>query len=234
MFTPLDTLEGFRLGFYFAAICRAVKVKSVRGAGGYGFDLSQSEIDFQDDYGMLTARMSVEVFRRSVEDSIQRQWTLGIDDPDDLEEYRGWLLVIGVWFLADQFPYVAFLGFLGNDPAIRRYSALAYINSVRKMRASDFDSRFSSFYEPPLTNVMRMRDYVYYKEDFWPDTLFRIFIESKMRCLSFSEALRFKVSPNDYREFCVKMRKLFAMRNDLETLYFTDNPERDFPRVFAD
>jgi hypothetical protein len=232
MFTPLDTLEGFRLGFYFATICKATKVKSVRGAGGYGFDLSQSEIDFEDEYGALRARMSVEVFRRSVEDNIQRQWTLGIGDLRDLEGYRGWLLVIAVWFFADTLPYVAFLGFLGNDPAIRRYSTLAYANSVRKMRASDFSSRFGSFQELPLTNMMHIDDCVYYKEDVWPDNLFKVLIESKMKNLSFSEALRFKIRLSEYQEFCVKMRRLFEMRNDLETLYFSENPEEDFARIF--
>jgi hypothetical protein len=232
MFTPLDTLEGFRLGFYFATVCKVSKVRSVRSAGGYGFDLSQSEIDFEDDYGKLTARMSVEAFRRSVEDNIQRQWTLGIDDPSDLEKYRGWLLVVAAWFLADKLPYVAFLGFLGDDPAIRRYSALAYVNSVRKMRASDFKSQFSSSQELPLANVMRIGDYVYYKEDFWPDTLFKVLIESKMKDLSFSEALRLRIRLDEYHEFCVNMRRLFGMRNDLETLYFSESPEEDFKRIF--
>jgi len=233
MFTPLDTLEGFRLGFYFATVCKAVRVKSVRGAGGYGFDLNQVEIDFQDSYGALTARMSVENFRRSVEDDVQHQWILGIEDPSDLETYKGWLLVIAVWFFADTLPYVAFLGFLGNDPAIQRYSALAYVNSVRKMKESDFNSRFGSLQEVSLANIIRIADYVYYKEDAWPDTLFRILIESRMRNLSFSEALRFKIPLEEYQEFCVKVGRLFEMRNDIETLYFSESPEDDFARIFA-
>lgn len=232
MFTPLDTLEGFRLGFYFAMVCRPLKVSSVRGAGGYGYDLSQAEVSFEDEYGTLDAKMSVEVFRRSVEDPLQKAYTAGLSDLLDLEGYKGWMLVVAVWFFADALPYVAFAGFLGNDPAIRRYSALAYINSVRKIEASEYRSRFASL-QPPLANVVGIGEHFYYKEDGWPDKLFKILIETNMKNLRFSETLRLGISLKEYQEFCVKMRGLFNMRADLEALYFSPNPEDDFSKFFA-
>jgi hypothetical protein len=164
MFTPLETAEGLRLGFYFALICKVRRVSSVPGASGFGFDLSLSNLILEDEYGTLAAMMSFDAFRRSVEDPIQREYTSELKDPRDLERYSGLVLVVGAWFFNDQHPYVAFLGFLGNDPALNRYSILAYLNSVRKMERSEFETRIGS-QDLCLQNLVEVNGEIYYKED---------------------------------------------------------------------
>ena len=232
MFTPLETAEGLRLAFYFATICRAAKVKSVPSASGFGFDLSQSDIVFEDNYGTLNARMSLEVFKRSVEDPIQIQYTGGLKDPYDLEGYKGWILAVAAWFFADEQPHIAFLGFLGSDPAVHRYSALAYVNSLRKMKASDFKAKFGSP-DPPLPNLVDIGEYVYYKEDHWPTDLFKRTVKAGFKNISFSESLRLGVSLSQYQEFCYKLRRFLEMRKDLKRLYSSQDPEEEFSKFYV-
>jgi hypothetical protein len=234
MFTPIQTVEGLRLGFYFATVCRVIEVNSVRAESGFGFDLSQSDVVFADEFGKITVRLSYEVFMRSIQDPIQLQYASDIKDPRNLVDYKGWLLIVAVWFFRGEEPYVAFIGFLGNDPKLRRYSTLAYANSIRKLRRSELGDKLGHP-DPPLANLLEIGNDVYYREDAWRTDFSSIALQTKFRNLSFSEGLRYGLTYAafaEYQNFCLGLRKFFSMRPDLEALYQADDPVSTFKELF--
>jgi hypothetical protein len=227
-FTPLETIEGLRLGFYFGVVCKIHKVESVLSPSGFGFMLGQSKLTLSDPTGSMQCYLSTDIFRESIIEAQKQESIFEIKDPFHLNKYPGLVLLMGVWFLGDSMPYVAFIFFLGNNPDLSKLHLVSYMNTRLKMRYDPVVKEWSEkLHGAPLNSIsglVRDGEWLYYIKENWPVELFIESARQDFNVLSFSETLKLKIDRSEYKKWLNKHQTFFRANPNMLRLYTSRDP----------
>jgi hypothetical protein len=227
-FTPFFTEEGLRLGFFFALICRATSVDCIPSTTGFGVTPDQVALTLSDYSGCLKARLNTEIFRESLNNPKQRTDTK-LKDPMDLNDFKGSILIVGVWMLGRDYPEIAFLGLLGDDFEPATWEALSYMNSHRKLSLGYIQGILDeNQVDKACRNtgcVIKTKDWVYYKEESWPTEIFLAMEENGFPYeLSLPDALKHNASHWTWKVWSKQIRRFFRINPHLLELYRSKVP----------
>ena len=227
-FTPFFTGEGLRLGFFFALICRATSVDSIRSATGFGVTPDQVALTLSDYSGCLKARLNTEVFRESLNNPKQRT-DVKLKDPMDLSDFKGSILIVGVWMLGRDYPEIAFLGLLEDDFEPAAWEALSYMNSHRKLSLGHLQGILDENHVDNACRntgcIIKTDEWVYYKEESWPIEIFLAMEENGFPYeLSLPDALKHGASHWAWKVWSKQIRRFFHINPHLLELYRSKVP----------
>jgi len=234
-FTPLSTLEGLRLGFFFALMCRVTSVEFIRSPTGFGVTLGQSGLTLSDSTGALKARLNTDVFNESVANPmVGNKATL--KDPKDLLGVDGNVFVVGVWFLGRSYPEIAHLSLPKDSFTLDTWGVLSFMNSHRKAKISQVSQLFGieSVNEASKKTrcIQTSGDWLYYKNESWPKEIFLAIEKNGFSWnLAFSDALEFGADYADFRVWSKQILPFFRMNPHLLDLYRSKTPIISFEKT---
>ena len=234
-FTPFFTTEGLRLGFFFASICRITSGEWIRSPTGFGVTPEQVGLTLCDYSGCLKARMNTEIFRESMDNPMQRS-DIKLKDPMDLCNFNGSILIVGVWILGRGYPEIAFFDLLGDGFEPATWEVLSYMNSHRKLSHGQIqgvldESSIDSACKE--TNcVLKTKEWVYYKEEFWPTEIFLAMEANGFPYeLELPDALEFGASHWMWKFWSNRILRFFRINPHLLELYRSKAPLDTFEQM---
>lgn len=234
-FTPFFTEEGLRLGFFFALACRAASAELVRSPTGFGMTPDQITLTLVDSKGCLKARMNTEIFRESMENPKQRA-DVKLKDPMDICNFKGNVLIVGVWMLGRDYPEIAFVGLLEDDFERATWEVLSFMNSHRKL-STNYISRIldenhvdKACKETGCT--LKTAGWLYYKEEAWPLEIFLAMDENEFPYeLTLPDALKTGASHWMWKVWSSRILRFFRVNPHLLELYRSEAPLDTFKKM---
>jgi len=235
-FTPIGTLEGLRLGFYFGTVCKVTDVSLVKSPTGFGWNYAQNDVTAEDQSGPFQFRLNTEVFRQSLELSELAGSRPDLRDALELGSFPGSIFVLACWFMGDDVPQATSVSFLKDDSASKAYSTLAYMNSRRRVSRE----HFTQLVEPlgGLTRELSSAtfesgEWVYYLEDEWSANTLLCGVANQMRPLSFSETLRLHIDRREYLHWLQETQLLFGLNPQLLSFYTSIDADKTFDAMYS-
>jgi len=234
-FTPFFTAEGLRLGFFFALTCRATSVNWIRSTTGFGVTPDQVALTLSDHSGCLKARMNTEIFRESMDNPKQRT-DVKLKDPMDMNNFKGNILIVGVWMLGRGYPEIAFLGLLGDGFEPATWEALSYMNSHRKLSLGQTQGILDESHVDSACKetgcVLKTKEWVYYKEESWPTEIFLAMEENGFPYeLTLPDALKRGASHWAWKVWSKQILRFFRINPHLLGLYRSKAPLDMFKKM---
>jgi hypothetical protein len=234
-FTPFETLDGLRLGFFFALVCKVTDTNWVSSPDGRGSTLDHVWLTLTDKTGDIDVRISTEVFTESLESPLQPR-KINIVDPLDLATINEEVFVIGAWILGKQFPEIVFLSLIDNEIDAQAWQITSFLNSHRKAPKKYIVNKFGkNLFEDTLSKtncVFSTNDWSYYKEHAWPESIFSAMVQNGFNYrLGFSEALKYGASYIDYKVWSENFARFFAVNPNIIELYRSKEPLELFEKI---
>jgi len=126
-FTPINTREGLKLGFFFQCVVKPVNIEFLES--DYGFYGDEYKLCFKDFTGNIVLECNTNLFNKIMSDTlIPNDWKK-IDTIDDLMEKKDYnFLIIGCHFFCHDIPYLFYILPLGKDLECETYPYLGYLN----------------------------------------------------------------------------------------------------------
>lgn len=234
-FTPVVTVRGLQLGFYFASLCKIREVGAIPSATGFGTDLGKTQVTLFDGSGDLKANLSTPIFIETMGLSCNQPSTQVIKDPLDLPKYTGWVLILSVWLFGQETPYIAAMQFLGDNVDTRTLLLEASMNTIRKARLASPASQVGT----PGTATDNLPKHVvindgwgYFVQSGWHPAVFLAMVKNGFIRLGMRDALKTGVTLADRRE-CERSFRLFTSINPwVLELYQSEDPKGTLQRIF--
>lgn len=216
-FTPLNTENGLRLGFFFTLEADVKEVVAVPSAGGVGYDLSQTELTLDDGTGVFKLRLNTHVFLACKE---SQSVPASAKDPMSLKGSS--VVVIGVRFLGSPSAYCTYVGV--EDRLDGGIPVLGYLNSVKKARVAAPDGISVSM--PDF--AVELGGWTYYKEPTWPGGAFKLMAIKGFANITLRDILQQGLDVRSTREWTARIRDYLAVNDHTREQYLSENPEGDF------
>jgi len=234
-FTPISTIEGLRLGFFFTLMCRVTSVELIRSSTGFGVTLGQSSLTLSDSTGTLRARMNTEIFLESMANPMTTE-RYELKNPEDMLNIGGKFFVVGVWLLGRNYPEIAFLGLPKDESALSTWGVWAFMNSHRKAQLTQVSRLFNN---ESINNacrrsacILRSGAWLYYKEELWPEEIFLAFEKNGFPwALAFTEAMRFGANYAAFSEGKKQILQFLRLNPHILNLYRSKRPLATFEEM---
>nr|WP_276977564.1 hypothetical protein [Ferrimicrobium acidiphilum] len=215
-YTPINTENGLRLGFFFTLEGLVTEAAAPRSSGGIGYDLGQTQLVLDDGTGKTTVRINNHVF---VDAKVSGWIPESLLDPVGLKGRAA--VVVGVRFLGAQLSYCTYVAV--RESVDEGAPALGYMNSVKKA------SKASTLLLPQRPNFLAITDeWVYYKEPSWPPEVFKLMVSKRFGEVRLGDILSAGLEAGWTRGWVSSIREYLETNDDTATLYLSDNPLQDF------
>lgn len=227
-FTPVETLRGLQLGFYFMVICKIKKVEAVRTIDNFGSTLRMTKLTLSDGQVEFQAELNTQIFLENISLPFNKIVEKSILDPLQLSEYSGWTAILCVWLLGNEIPSVAAIQFLGERGDVNELLFKAFLKTRRKI-ALETDIKQWKNIEKDLTfpsrNTVVDKKWVYYKENDWNAQVFLAAICNQFKNLPFNHIIKTNVSYADCRKWEHFFQSLIRVNPEILKLYLSENPQ---------
>lgn len=227
-FTPVETLRGLQLGFYFMVICKVTAIHAARAAGGFGANLGMTRLTLSDGQGEFQADLNTQIFLENMSLPFNKEVGDGIRDPLKLAEYPGWILVLCAWLFGHDTPSVAAIQFLGDRADAIELLFQAFVRTRRKVALEpdimDWKRKVGKDLTSDSRNVVVYGKWVYYKENDWADPVFVAAIRNQFKILPFSDIVKTGASYSDCRNWEQSFHSYVRVNPEILNLYLAENP----------
>lgn len=227
-FTPVETLRGLQLGFYFMVICKVTAVHAARAAGGFGATLGMTRLTLSDGQGEFQADLNTQIFLENMSLPFNKEVGDGIRDPLKLAEYPGLTLVLCAWLFGHDTPSVAAIQFLGDRADATELLFQAFMKTRRKVALepdiTDWKRKVGK--DPTLDsrNVVVYGKWVYYKRNDWPAPVFIAALRNQFKALPFSDIVKTGASYADCRNWEQSFHSFVRVNPEILNLYLSEDP----------
>lgn len=235
IFTPVVTVRGLQLGFYFAVLCKVRAVEPIRAAGGFGTNLGMTRLTLSDGIGEFKADLSTKIFSESLSLACNKLASTSLNDPLNLRGYSGWVLALAAWLFGQELPHIAAVQLLGDRSDVADLMLEATMNTQRKMHVESLAALTAKAVdntEQVSKNIVVSDGWAYYKQSHWSAQVFLALLRNKFGRLGVSDALRTGTSIA-YCRTCEQLFRSFVRLNpDALELYISDDPKTTLQGLF--